>query len=304
MPVTVAVIGGANTDVFGFAEAPVTPGDSSPGFVRISPGGVGRNVAENLARLGCDVRLVTAVGEGVDADALVAECRHLGIDVRTVPAPGMPCPRYVCVVGAAGAPVAAVSDMRAVDRLVPESIAQFRSALAGADALVLDANLPAETIAWACGEWDDRPIILDAVSVAKAKRAAGCLSGLHTLRANVDEARAVAGLADGELEAVAGALLQRGLRRAIVTQGAAGGLLAEGPVRLRFEASPAQPANATGAGDAFTAGVAYGTVVGLEPARLVAFAAAMAAFALESERTVSEQITLEAVMRRSEGLHP
>lgn len=304
MPVTVAVIGGANTDVFGFAEAPVTPGDSSPGFVRISPGGVGRNVAENLARLGCDVRLVTAVGEGVDADALVAECRHLGIDVRTVPAPGMPCPRYVCVVGAAGAPLAAVSDMRAADRLVPESIVQFRSAVDGADALVLDTNLTAETIAWACREWGDRPVILDAVSVAKARRAAGCLSGLHTLKANVDEARTVAGVAESDPETVVGELLERGLRRAIVTHGADGGILAEGPVRLRFEALPAQPANATGAGDAFTAGVAYGTVVGFEPTRLVAFAAAMAAFALESERTVSERITLEAVMRRSEGLAP
>lgn len=304
MHVTVAVIGGANTDVFGLARSPVRPGDSSPGTVRISPGGVGRNVAENLARLGCDVRLVTAVGEGLDADALVAECRHLGIDVRAVPSPGTPCPRYICVIGDDGTQVAAVSDMRAADRLVPESVVQFRSAIDGADALVLDANLPAQTIAWACQEWGDRPVLLDAVSVSKAGRAAGSLDRLHTLKANVDEARAIAGSATHDLDGVAAAILERGVRRAVITNGAEGGLFAEQSVRLRFDAVPARPANATGAGDAFMAGVAYGTIVGFEPTWLVAFAAAMAAFALESERTVSERITLEAVTRRAEGLIP
>lgn len=300
MAFTLAVIGGANTDVFGFAHTPVRPGDSAPGFVRISPGGVGRNVAENLARLGCDVRLVTAVGEGIDADALVAECRHLGIDVRAVPSPGLPCPRYVCVIGADGVPVAGVSDMRATDRLLPEAVAQYRSAIDGAEAIVLDANLPEETIAWACTEWGDRPILLDAVSVAKATRAAGCLARLHTLKANLDEARAIVHLSGGGLEEVAAALLDGGVRRAVVTNGVEGGLLAEASACLRFKAVPAHPANATGAGDAFMAGLAYGTVAGLEPSELACFAAAMAAFALESERTVSERITLEAVLRRAQ----
>jgi pseudouridine kinase len=300
VPVTVAVIGGANTDIFGLAGAPVIPGDSAPGTVRISPGGVGRNVAENLARLGCDVRLVTAVGEGVESEALVAECRRLGIDVRVAPAPGLPCPRYVCIVDEAGLPVAGVSDMRAIDRLVPEAVEQFRAAIEGADAVVLDANLPEATIAWSCEQWRDRPVMADAVSVTKASRIGRCLAGMHTLKANADEAAAITGTASKDLARAAEELLSRGVHRAILTEGANGGLLAEGGSRVPFKAVPVRAANATGAGDAFMAGVVYGTVAGFDPPRMLAFAAAMAAFALESERTVSEAISLESVMRRAE----
>lgn len=300
MPVTVAVIGGANTDVFGLAAAPVIPGDSAPGTVRISPGGVGRNVAENLARLGCDVRLVTAVGEGVEAEALVAECRRLGIDVRVAPAPGLPCPRYVCIVDHAGLPVAGVSDMRAIECLVPEAVERFRLAIDGADAVVLDANLPDATIAWSCEQWRDRPVMADAVSVSKAVRLGRCLAGMHTLKANVDEAAAITGTAVGDLVRAAEELLSRGVRRVILTDGARGALLAEGDSTVPFEAIPVHAANATGAGDAFMAGVVYGTVAGFDPRRTLAFAAAMAAFALESERTVSEAISLDTVMRRAE----
>ncbi|MCX8006729.1 MAG: carbohydrate kinase family protein [Coriobacteriia bacterium] len=299
MPLTIAVIGGANTDVFGLAGEPVVAGDSAPGTVRIGPGGVGRNVAENLARLGCDVRLVTAVGEGVDAEALVAECRHAGIDVRVAPAAGLPCPRYVCVVDPNGQPVAAVSDMRAMDRLTPEAVSTFRSAADGADALVLDANLPEQTIQWVCEQWRDRPVLVDAVSVAKARRLRGCLAGLHTLKANVDEAAEIAGTPGGDLAAAAEAMLRAGVRRVVVTDGESGGLYAERSERLRFSALPVRPVNATGAGDAFMAGIAYGTVAGFPVQQTLAFAAAMAAFALESERTVSERIELAAVLDRA-----
>ncbi|MDI6843331.1 MAG: carbohydrate kinase family protein [Anaerosomatales bacterium] len=300
MPVTVAVIGGANTDIFGLAGAAVRAGDSAPGTVRISPGGVGRNVAENLARLGCDVRLVTSVGDGVDSEALVAECRHLGIDVRVVPAPGLPCPRYVCIVDEQGRPVAGVSDMRAVERLVPDAIDQFRPAVDGADVVVLDANLPEATIAWACEQWRDRPVMADVVSVAKATRIAGCLDRLHTVKANAVEAATILGAAPGDLEGAAEGLLSRGAQRVVLTDGADGGLFAAGAERVRFKAIPARVANATGAGDAFMAGVAYGTAAGFDLKRMLAFAAAMAAFALESERTVSEAIDLASVLRRAD----
>ena len=60
----VVVIGGANMDICGTSHDNLLLGDSNPGKVRTSAGGVGRNIAENLARLGSDTRLMTAVGKG------------------------------------------------------------------------------------------------------------------------------------------------------------------------------------------------------------------------------------------------
>ena len=45
----VTCVGGANIDVQGFSNAPVNMRDSNPGVIRLCPGGVGRNIAENLA---------------------------------------------------------------------------------------------------------------------------------------------------------------------------------------------------------------------------------------------------------------
>ena len=45
------VIGGANVDIMGIADQALRPQDSNPGTIRTTLGGVGRNIAENLARL-------------------------------------------------------------------------------------------------------------------------------------------------------------------------------------------------------------------------------------------------------------
>ena len=56
-PPYVVVVGGANMDLKARSAATLVTGTSNPGSTRMSPGGVGRNVAENLARLGTAVHL-------------------------------------------------------------------------------------------------------------------------------------------------------------------------------------------------------------------------------------------------------
>ena len=58
----VALVGGANMDICASPASRMRMHDSNPGSVVTSPGGVARNMAENLARLGVDCRLVAAVG--------------------------------------------------------------------------------------------------------------------------------------------------------------------------------------------------------------------------------------------------
>ena len=56
------VVGGVNMDIGGVSAGPLVPADSNPGAVRMSLGGVGRNIAHNMALLGVDTRLLTAFG--------------------------------------------------------------------------------------------------------------------------------------------------------------------------------------------------------------------------------------------------
>ena len=83
----VYVIGGVNMDIAGTPAAELRGGDSNPGRVTLSPGGVGRNIAENLSRLGRRVSLITVLGDDAYAGAIREHCRNVGIDLSRWGAP-------------------------------------------------------------------------------------------------------------------------------------------------------------------------------------------------------------------------
>ena len=76
------VVGGVNMDIGGRpSQHAGGPADSNPGAVRMSLGGVGRNIAHNMSLLGLDVRLLTAFGDDLYAQKIAASCGELGIDI-------------------------------------------------------------------------------------------------------------------------------------------------------------------------------------------------------------------------------
>lgn len=298
----VTVIGGANTDIMGFSTTALIAADSNPGHVRLSAGGVGRNIADNLARLGVITRLLTAFGEGYDALMLADECRAAGIDVRSVPAPGVPGSRYLAIMDADGDMALAVNDMRALDAVTPDALDEQAAVLDDAAIIVLDTNVSQQTLEHVADRWGDRPLMLDAVSVAKAPRAAGILKSLHTLKCNALEAAALAGTVGEDLAVAADALIAAGVGRVVITEGGDGALVASGKARVRFVPPHVAVANATGAGDAFMAGLVYATLASMDHTHTAAFSSAMAAIALESERTVSEGISVSSALQRMEAM--
>ena len=75
------VVGGVNVDIQGFPYQELIPADSNPGTVKISLGGVGRNIAENMARLGINVKLISAVGQDIYGKRIMDECKMNGVDL-------------------------------------------------------------------------------------------------------------------------------------------------------------------------------------------------------------------------------
>ena len=57
----VCVIGGLNIDLQGSSDAPLVFNDSNPGEIEMSAGGVGRNIAENMARISIDSKILSYV---------------------------------------------------------------------------------------------------------------------------------------------------------------------------------------------------------------------------------------------------
>src|SRR3954452_1252195 len=59
---SVVVVGGANLDVKARSTRSAVPATSTPVAASMAAGGVGRNIAENLARLGTRTHLIAAIG--------------------------------------------------------------------------------------------------------------------------------------------------------------------------------------------------------------------------------------------------
>ena len=294
------VVGGANTDIAGFTERALVERDSNPGHVRVSAGGVGRNIAENLARLGVPTHLVAAFGQGHDARALIEACQGAGVDVVEVPAPGVPASRYLAILDDAGDLALAVNDMRATESLTPEALEAHAPLLRRAAAIVLDANLAAETLVSIAHRFRDVPLVLDCVSVPKVSRARSILGSLWGVKANLAEARALSGDAAADpLEAARGCV-RAGADRAFVTAGADGVVWVAPEGEGTFVPPRVDVVNATGAGDAFTAGLVYALLAGLGARNAVLFGSALSRLALTSEQTVSPEISEKRALETME----
>ena len=294
-----AVVGGVNIDIGGTARAPLVMGDSNPGAVRFSLGGVGRNIAHNLSLLGVDVRLLTALGEDLWADRIEGSCALLGIDLTgSLIVPGQSTSTYLYLAGPEGDMALAVSDMDIYEQLTPAALEPKLPWLHQAQVLVLDANLPAETIDWLCDQ-ATVPVFADAVSAAKAGRLRNALGKLHTLKPNRLEAELLSGVAihdERSLFRAADALLETGLKRVFISLGADGLLAADADTRLRLSAARGEHVNTTGCGDAFLAALVWAQLRGLDLKGSARAGVAAAGIAMADAGTVSPRMSAQAVL--------
>ena len=209
------VCGGVNIDIGAHSFAPLRAKDSNPGKVELSLGGVGRNIAHNMRLLGVPTYLLTAVGGDSRASQVEESCKELGIDLsHALRVPDGRTSTYVLVGDSDGDMAVAVADMEICEKLTPDYFASQKELLDGAAAVVVDANLPRESIAYLV-EHCAAPLFVDPVSTVKAEKLQGLLSHVHTLKPNRIEAELLSGVKitdDATLYQAAQALLDQGVR--------------------------------------------------------------------------------------------
>ena len=297
----VTVVGAANVDIGGVSGGALIPADSNPGRVRTSLGGVGRNIAHNMALLGLDVRLITALGEDARAGEIEASCRALGIDLTgSVRVPGGATSAYLFVADHNGEMALAVSDMDIYEHLTPEILEPLLPELNAAPLVVLDTNLPAASVRWLC-ENVTAPIFADPASTVKADKLLPVLDRLHTLKPNRREAELLSGgriTDEASLNRAADRLLSAGVKRVFLSLGADGLLAAEGEARIRLDSRPEHMVNTTGCGDAFTAGLAWAHCRELDLAGSAKAGMAAASLSMESAETINPELNPQALIRR------
>ncbi len=297
----VVVVGGVNMDIGGRSLWPLVHRDSNPGPVRMSLGGVGRNIAHNMSLLGLDVRLLTAFGDDISAQKLNASCGELGIDIsHSLQIPGEATSTYLFIAGPDGDMELAVSDMEIYRHITPAFLASRASLLNRAILIVVDTNIPEESIRWLT-ENCQAPIFADPVSTAKAEKLRSVLGRLHTLKPNRMEAELLSGMAITDEESMgraADALLATGLQRVFISLGGDGIFAADHDGRCRIPCCPGRMVNTTGCGDAAMAAIAWAYLEGMDLAGTARAAMAAGAIAMESEETINPAMSADLLQAR------
>lgn len=297
----IAVVGGANLDICGAPAGKLRMRDSNPGTVNASPGGVARNVAENLARLGTDCRLIAAVGNDNYGDLLLEQGHAAGIDMRfMLRLDAAQTSTYVSVLDNAGDMLVAINDMSIMDEIRPERLQVHEQMLRQASLIIADTNLGDDALAYLSGTFVEQPLLIDVVSAAKANRIKPYLDSVHTLKASRIEAEALSGIdapSRKQLPKVATWFHDRGVERIFITLGAGGVFYSDGNEQDLEKASesPESVANASGAGDAFVAGIAYCWQKQWSLKKTVRFAMSAANVALAHRSTINPGMSTAAV---------
>ncbi len=247
-------------------SGPLRPGTSNPVVSTLKPGGVSRNVAEALARLGCDVALFSMVGEDEAGRILLGGLGDACVDVAGVSRSARhPTGAYTAVLGPSGRLEFGLADMEIFEEADATWAEGLAPALSARGIWFVDANLPADALsALLASKPIDATVLANPVSVAKSERLRPVLSGIDVLFPDRLEAGALsrmsAVISEEQVAGAAERILQMGPGAVVVTLGAEGVFVADGARREVVPAiAPQGPlSDVTGAGDALVAGYIFG----------------------------------------------
>jgi len=264
-PGSVVVIGASSFDVVSRIQDTLQRGTSNPSVIHASFGGVARNVAENLARLGMKPILLSVVGKDQIGDDLINHTKKTRVIVNSIHrSEKMPTGMYVGIIDPNGKKEIAFDDVRILEELTVDYIAYHEDALSKADLIFIDANLsPAVMdLVFSIAKRKKVPVFADPTSAVLAQKLIPYLRSIDTLVPNALEAEKLIGsvFPRGDQEEAlkcARALVSLGVRNAFVSMAEFGLCYANSETSGHYPAIKTNIVDPTGAGDAMTAAILY-----------------------------------------------
>lgn len=212
------------------------------------------------------VSLITALGADGQGAALQEDCRANGIDLQaSAVLEAHRSSTILFIEDERGEMQLGLADLSIYDQLTPDFFAERMELLNAADAVVLDTNIPQDSIELIVRRCT-APIFMDPVSAIRAQRMVSVLGGLYGIKPNRAEASALTGIPIDGMQGVreaADIFLQKGVKLVCITLGADGVYCATQKERIHLPCAPQEIVADTGAGDAFFAAMVWAVLAGL-----------------------------------------
>jgi pseudouridine kinase len=298
----ICVLGAANIDIIGLPNQKLIPADSNPGQIKVTLGGVGRNIAENLVHLGTPTKLITAVGEDLYGKQIIEHANRIGLDMKhALVLRQLPTSTYLAILDENGDMQAAVNQMDIIDELTIDFIQGKKQIIENARICVIDTNIRQDVIHYVLDNFKNTVFFLDTVSSRKALKVKDKIGSFHTIKPNRIEAELLADMPIANVPDMVKAaeyFLRQGVQRVFISLGPDGVFYHDGTRHALIPNPKVEVVNATGAGDAFVAALAFSHMNHEDSDTSARFAMAAAIMALSCDETINPNISKENVYRK------
>ncbi|RHW41466.1 winged helix-turn-helix transcriptional regulator [Neobacillus notoginsengisoli] len=298
---SIICIGGANTDRKARTNQKVRLYSSNPVKITEACGGVARNFAENLSRLGFSTSLMTCVGDDIEGNWILKETKGQGVDVSQVWV--LPTERtgtFTTLLDLDGESIVSMADMNIYEKLTISMFEEKWSHIAASQAVYLDTNIPKDCISYLikrCKD-DNIPLFIDPVSTAKAQKLPFRLDGVELLLPNREEAEVLAGIqinTFNDCQTACEKIRQRGVQKVIITLGDEGVYYCSVEESGHLPSFQTEVVDVTGAGEAFASCAIYGIMNGKSLFNACQLGLAGAALTLQTEKSISPFLKPEKI---------
>lgn len=256
----VCVVGGSNVDITGTPLSQLRIHDSNPGNINLSFGGAGRNVAENLSLLGFNVDFISAFGMDYNSKMIQENCKERKISTaHCVSSKAFACPTFLCINSNENDIHVAVSDMSCMSLITPAYIKKRMPLINHAQACVIDANLPKETIKYIIS-FCKTNVFVDTVSSIKTEASRDVIKNVFAIKPNILEAEILANQKISSLydvKVAAKKIRDRNIQNVFISMADQGVYFDNGVESGIIPPLSVDIKNTTGAGDSFVAAVVW-----------------------------------------------
>lgn len=296
----VLVVGAAIFDTKSKAAAAILPRTSSPGNIRVSAGGAGRNIAENLSRLGVSTVFLSVVGDDEAGYRILDQAKECGIDTtHVIFSNKYHTAAYSAIFDQDNSLFVAIDDTTVMAEITPTIIYGHRGLIKKASIMVMDASLSPESIKTLLrlAKKYDIPVCVDPTSTTLAHKFKPFLSDLYLITPNISEAEVLYGHSiESQQDAViiaARELAIKGTKVAIITMSDMGVCYATASTNGHIPAIQTEVVDLTGAGDALTAATVFGLLNDLPIDEAIRLGVSAATLTIQSHETVFPDLSLE-----------
>ena len=284
------VFGVSVFDICGFTDRNYRCSDSNPGKVKTSFGGVCRNIAECMARVGVNTKFISILGDDETGARMIEHSEMMKYDMsESLIIKGGHTPTYMAILDEQGEMVSAVVDMKIIDMFTTEFIDSKEDTIKNSEYMILDSDRP-DIVEYVLKTFSGHTkFILDPVSAAKAKNIKHLIQHFHTIKPNRYEAEIMCGFKihnDEDLRKAGQYFIDLGIQNVFITLDEDGIYYNNGIEEGKIKANDVKVINVTGAGDSFVAGIANGYMNNISLVDTVKYAIAMSTITIATEETI------------------